>query len=189
MQQAYVFQPDYWSMWTPVSSFPWERNCQGPANAFASFLLPPFYCPFLFRRLCRCLILSSFVPIPCLALSFSPSRCVQHMVTLPLLPHSKRQGKHLGDVQSRLAVKNLGADSTVLIENLEASGGTTSKQASKQTNKRGCVNWKMNRCNVICNHKHFPYNNCVIHRNICLLFSNLAKFPTSLLSQFNTCRT
>lgn len=70
-----------------------------------------------------------------------------------------------------------------------ASGGTTSKQASKQTNKRGCVNWKMNRCNVICNHKHFPYNNCVIHRNICLLFSNLAKFPTSLLSQFNTCRT
>lgn len=45
---------------------------------------------------------------------------------------SKRQGKHLGDVQSRLAVENLGADSTVLIENLEAL-----EAQQKSTNKCG----------------------------------------------------
>lgn len=128
-------RPTFFSLTTGAceltSSLPWERNCRGKANALASPPPPPFYCPSL---LLVCVSVSScphFCPV-CASSVFgsfilSLPHCVQHMVTLFSL-FQKRYEKHLGDAQSRHAVKILEQflpSREILIEN---SGGTTNKR-------------------------------------------------------------
>lgn len=111
MQQAYVFQPDYWSMWTHIFPSMGEK-----LSRQSQCLSPPLLLSLPAPRLRVCLILSSFLSCLCLLCvwlfhSLAPSLCATHGdIIFPL-------SKTLRKASRRCAVKaccqNLGTISAV----------------------------------------------------------------------------
>lgn len=151
MQQARVFQPDYWSMWTHIFPAMGEETVMTkpmPLPRFFPFTVPS--CSSSVSLSHPVLISVLFVLALCLALSFV---LIVYNTRWHYFPLSKWKEKHLGDVQSRLAVKSfehLPPFREILIEN-PGSGGTTGKLEMCELEMKTDVIWYAATCSFLKN--------------------------------------